>query len=521
MVQRAAIMNTCSTNRPFFLTANHCYAPPGQAVQDVTQWRFTFQAWSAACTPSQNSAGVTFNGSTLRANWNGSDFCLVEMDNTPAANSGIRYAGWNRNTSGTTEATIIHHPAGDVMKITKDVNAPVTSSFMSAACWELHVDDGATEGGTSGAPYFDQNHRIVAQHYGVSDANLAICDREIKHGGKFDASWTGGGTNATRLSNWLDPSGSAAMTTNTTNISQLAPNNLAISGPGEFCTTTSSAYSITNLPPGASVAWTTSYSEGLVTPDCPGCTSTTLTRVFDGFVNLTATITNLCGLGTIVLNKNNISAGFPYFGVSPTGSDTAFPNSNYPFSFSMPPGYPGVSYFWRVPSGWSISYGQGTDYVYVHTGPMGSGGAVELDVTACGVTRYTHKYVEIGYGGSWIPDVVAPGSPQLATIDGGPDSPFGTKKIFKEKYLKINPNPARDRAVLALLKNDAAAVTDDFSFIEDVQVIDKTGRTLKRFRFNNKQTSQNISLEGLSPDLYIVMVYDGKEWFSDKLIVVK
>jgi len=88
------VMNTCSTNRPFFLTANHCFNPPGLPQQNVTAWRFTFQYFSTTCpNPGVDVTGVTYNGSTLRANWGNSDFCLVELNNTPPSNSGINYAG--------------------------------------------------------------------------------------------------------------------------------------------------------------------------------------------------------------------------------------------------------------------------------------------------------------------------------------------------------------------------------------------------------------------------------------------
>lgn len=121
----AMIMNTCNTNRPFFLTADHCFTG-----QDVTAWRFMFQAWSPTCPhPGINNDGVTYNGSTLRANWAGTDFCLVELNNAPPANSGIHYAGWNRNPTGITQTTIIHHPARDVMKISRDIQAPVFDNF--------------------------------------------------------------------------------------------------------------------------------------------------------------------------------------------------------------------------------------------------------------------------------------------------------------------------------------------------------------------------------------------------------
>ncbi len=199
----ALINNTCNLNIPYLLTANHCFED--DPLQNVAQWKFTFQAWSATCTPSQNATGVTFNGSLLRARNAGSDFCLVELNQLPPTNSGITFSGWSRNTVGITSTTIIHHPVGDVMKISRDNQAPIFDNFGGAQSWRLGLDQGATEGGSSGSPYYDQNHRIIAQHFGINDGFLPVCDRVNKFGGRFDISWTGGGTNATRLSNWLDP----------------------------------------------------------------------------------------------------------------------------------------------------------------------------------------------------------------------------------------------------------------------------------------------------------------------------
>jgi len=153
----ALINNTCNLNIPYFLTANHCFVDD----TNVAQWRFTFQTWSATCTPSQNSDGVTFNGSALRARNADTDFCLLELNQLPPTNSGITFSGWSRNTNGITNTTIIHHPAGDVMKITRDNASPVTATFLGANCWHLTTDIGTTEGGSSGAPYYDQNHRII------------------------------------------------------------------------------------------------------------------------------------------------------------------------------------------------------------------------------------------------------------------------------------------------------------------------------------------------------------------------
>lgn len=225
----AMVMNTCATNIPYVLTADHCFNPPGQPQQNLSQWRIHFQAWSATCTPSQNSDGILFNGSTLRANWAPSDFCLIQLNQTPAANSGIHYAGWSRNTTAAISGAGIHHPRGDVMKIST-YTTPLVREDDPVRCginavgqlhWVVQWNQGVTEGGSSGSPLFDQNRRIVGQLSGGPSSCPQPANCRMDMYGRFDNSWTGGGTNATRLSNWLDPTGTNPMTTNTSNVSTL------------------------------------------------------------------------------------------------------------------------------------------------------------------------------------------------------------------------------------------------------------------------------------------------------------
>ncbi|MBL7727556.1 MAG: trypsin-like peptidase domain-containing protein, partial [Dinghuibacter sp.] len=223
----AMLMNTCNTDIPYILTADHCF----QADVNVAAWRIHFQAWSATCTPSQNSDGLLFNGSTLRANWGPSDFCLVQLNQVPAPNSGIHYAGWSRATTAATSGSGIHHPRGDVMKIST-YNTPLVREDNPSRCgsnpvgelqWVVQWAEGVTEGGSSGSPLFDQNRRVVGQLSGGPSACSQPANCRFDMYGRFDNSWTGGGTNATRLSNWLDPINTNAQTTNTTNIINLIP----------------------------------------------------------------------------------------------------------------------------------------------------------------------------------------------------------------------------------------------------------------------------------------------------------
>jgi hypothetical protein len=149
---------------------------------------------------------------------------------------------------------------------------------------------------------------VVGQLSGNPNTMGNYCAEQIGEYGRFDLSWTGGGTNSTRLSNWLDPSNSGAMTTNTTNVSALIPTTFSISGDNLFCTT-SNPYTIPNLPAGSIVSWSTTPT-GIATPGTPNSTQTTLIKSANGVITLTATITNACG-GPITLTKNNIVVGTP------------------------------------------------------------------------------------------------------------------------------------------------------------------------------------------------------------------
>lgn len=80
--------------------------------------------------------------------------------------------------------------------------------------------------------------------------------------------------------------------TYTATISTTAPT-MSINGSASFCSGTST-YSVNNLPCNASVTWSLSQS-GIVSPSCTTRNSTTLTKVGNGQVTLTATIT-ACGV---------------------------------------------------------------------------------------------------------------------------------------------------------------------------------------------------------------------------------
>ncbi|MCK5942241.1 MAG: trypsin-like peptidase domain-containing protein, partial [Planctomycetes bacterium] len=155
-------------------------------------------------------------GSTWRAAWSTSDFTLVELNSTPNAAWGVTYAGWNRGSGNASSAVAIHHPSGDAKKISFENQATQTTNYLSnnSNSNGTHVrvidwDQGTTEPGSSGSPLFDQNHHIIGQLHG----GYAACgNNDSDWYGRFRRSWTGGNSNSSRLSNWLDPIGTGALT---------------------------------------------------------------------------------------------------------------------------------------------------------------------------------------------------------------------------------------------------------------------------------------------------------------------
>ena len=209
----ALINNTTNDGTPYVLTANHCGTNP-------TSWVFWFNWQSATCTnPGTSPAYNSISGATLKATNAASDFCLVQMNQVPPSNYNLYYSGWNRTTDLDIPGTIwgIHHPAGDIKKISWSTLGVATTTYLQTSSpgdnshWKITSwsDGTTTEGGSSGSPLFDPNHLIIGQLHG----GYAACGNTSSDWyGRLGISWDGGGTTATRLSDWLDPTGTSPLT---------------------------------------------------------------------------------------------------------------------------------------------------------------------------------------------------------------------------------------------------------------------------------------------------------------------
>ncbi|KWW26690.1 MAG: Lysyl endopeptidase, partial [bacterium P3] len=252
------LMTTDMSFKPYFLTAFHCididndFELSNAEISAAENWMFMFNYKKKECDGNILANSFTYNSANFKSAWYCTDFALMEIADSLQNNLELSWLGWDRTGNVPTSGNCIHHPCGDVMKINT-----VNSSFGTSSWngdnnhWYINWDEGITQGGSSGAPFLNQNKLVVGQNHGkaVSQNHLPLCDRKRSDGGKFHLSWTGGQTNSTRLSNWLDPENTNSLICQTHSSAEL----LSISGPEHPCGTTT--YSVANLPTGYTVDW--------------------------------------------------------------------------------------------------------------------------------------------------------------------------------------------------------------------------------------------------------------------------
>jgi len=208
----ALVNNVQQDQTPYFLTANHCYS------SDVNTWVVMFNYQSPTCTNQDGPTTDTVSGATLRARNSTSDFCLIELSATPPSSYNVHYAGWSNLNVASQSSTAIHHPSGDIKKISFDEHPVTSTQYLSNTVndsyshWRIgQWEDGTTEGGSSGSPLFDQNHRIVGQLHGGYASCTSITSDWY---GKFSTSWATGASQSSRLKEWLDPDDTGVETLN-------------------------------------------------------------------------------------------------------------------------------------------------------------------------------------------------------------------------------------------------------------------------------------------------------------------
>jgi len=191
-----------STSVPYFLTANHCINTQASASSMQSYWFYR----ASSCDSGVKGASVTLGGgATLLYNSSNTDTSLMRLSGTPPG--GAMYAGWSVGSPAAAGTAVvgIHHPKGDLQKISfGNLNAYarcVSSGADSFDCSgatastgtfiETVWSSGMTEPGSSGSGLFLQNsHYLVGQLYGCSGTSCT--DKGSDFYGRFDVAYNAG-----------------------------------------------------------------------------------------------------------------------------------------------------------------------------------------------------------------------------------------------------------------------------------------------------------------------------------------
>jgi hypothetical protein len=360
----ALVNNTSQDGTPYILTANHCYSNP-------STWVFWFNWESPTCqNPPSSPPYNSVSGATLKARYSDSDFCLVQMSSIPPSSFNVYYAGWNREDSAATSGACIHHPSGDIKKISYS-NTPFTSDTWTGtppdSHWKVDWSDGVTEPGSSGSPIFDQYLHIVGQLHGGPSA--CSSSQLWDFYGKFAMSWDHGTTAATRLKDWLDPSNIAGDT-----LGGFDPNLIPV-----VQTVAATGVSVTSATMNATVTpngwttmchfdWGTSVSFGNSTPPQSagsGFTPVAVSTLLTGLTGGTQYFFRVVGItisDTMIGDTLNFVTAFPTLTVSPSNQNVGTPSGNTQFFVTS-------NINWSVTSGsdWCMvtPSGTGNDTIFV------------------------------------------------------------------------------------------------------------------------------------------------------------
>jgi len=229
------INNTALDCKPLFLTALHCGV--STSASNSNQWRFYFKYESIGCT-SPGTAGTLddnfITGCVRLANSNdnggdsGSDFLLVQLGSLAnqattvttlkSAAFNAYWNGWDANNTASTGGAGIHHPAGDIKKISTFNGATNSTSWGGSVAnthWQMSWSansngHGVTEGGSSGSPLFNSAGRQIGTLTGGSSYCTALTSPDAY--GKMSFHWTSNGAPANeQLKTYLDPGNTGAM----------------------------------------------------------------------------------------------------------------------------------------------------------------------------------------------------------------------------------------------------------------------------------------------------------------------
>lgn len=171
--------NTNQDCTPYILTADHCRSAEGKTATggDFDFWQFYFNYEGPDCkNPKQGDVvispltGCVKVANSKREGSGGPDFLLLKLDKNIPQFYNPFFAGWNNQDETSSKGVMIHHPSGDVKKIStytiRTISDAWEPNILKDTHWKVHWSStsnghGVSEPGSSGSALWSENGHVI------------------------------------------------------------------------------------------------------------------------------------------------------------------------------------------------------------------------------------------------------------------------------------------------------------------------------------------------------------------------
>lgn len=198
------VNNTSDTIKPYYLSAHHCFFDDAKKPAAFEQMIFYFHFESPGCERTTDTPPTTKTmvGAQLLVDMDidgKSDGALLLLNENIPTSYDVYYNGWDSREIVPQKGVGIHHPKGDLKKISTFTTPAKSSTWWDGkirgdqnAHWNVVFSatkngHSVTEGGSSGSPLFNENKLIV----GTLSGGNSSCTYKTGNNlyGKFSYHW--------------------------------------------------------------------------------------------------------------------------------------------------------------------------------------------------------------------------------------------------------------------------------------------------------------------------------------------
>ena len=207
----ALINNANGDGKQYFLTANHC------VFSDVSYFIVGFNYQYEKCYPQGVNKAVKrepiaqlVQGLRLVSQWEKTDYALLEIKEPIPDSYNVYLAGFDLSEQPASDVHAIHHPSGDVKKISTFKGSLHAASWSEGPTMSFHLQvpawtEGVTERGSSGSPLFTKDGLIIGHLRGGQSSCEYPTGYDLYGGIAYD--WSKPERADDRLSKYLNPGG--------------------------------------------------------------------------------------------------------------------------------------------------------------------------------------------------------------------------------------------------------------------------------------------------------------------------